>query len=135
MLHLSPDLAIPDGAVTQTFGILAVRGAGKSNTAAVMAEEMFAAKLPFVVIDPVGAWWGLRSSFDGKGPGLAIPIFGGQHGDVPLNRESGELLADLIVEKRLSCVGGKNAIGSGSTACADSRAFSTPEASKAEASR
>lgn len=104
MLHLSPDLAIPDGAVTQTFGILAVRGAGKSNTAAVMAEEMFAAKLPFVVIDPVGAWWGLRSSFDGKGPGLAIPIFGGQHGDVPLNRESGELLADLIVEKRLSCV-------------------------------
>ncbi len=31
---------LPLDAVTQTFGILAVRGAGKTNTAVVMAEEM-----------------------------------------------------------------------------------------------
>jgi hypothetical protein len=30
-----------------------------------MAEEMFKARLPFVVIDPVRAWWGLRSLRDG----------------------------------------------------------------------
>ncbi len=77
-------LALPADAITQTFGILAVRGAGKSNLGAVMAEEMFAAKLPFVVVDPVGSWWGLRSSGDGKGAGVAVPIFGGAHGDVPL---------------------------------------------------
>lgn len=90
--------------VSRTAGILAVRGAGKSNTAAVMAEEMFAAGLPFVVIDPVGSWYGLRSSADGTSPGLPIPIFGGKHGDVPLERGSGELIADLVVEKRLTCV-------------------------------
>lgn len=103
-LRLAKDLTLPLDAVSRTFGILAVRGAGKSNTAAVMAEEMFAAGLPFVVIDPVGSWYGLRSSADGTTPGLPIPIFGGKHGDVPLERGSGELLADLIVEKRLTCV-------------------------------
>lgn len=103
-LQLGPKLALPLDAVTQTFGVLAVRGAGKSNLAAVLAEEMHAAGLPFVAIDPVGSWWGLRSNSDGKGPGLAIPIFGGEHGDVPLDRGSGEMLADLIAEKRLSCV-------------------------------
>lgn len=103
-LHLAKHLTLPLDAVSRTFGILAVRGAGKSNTAAVMAEEMFAAGLPFVVIDPVGSWYGLRSSSDGTTPGLPIPIFGGKHGDVPLERAAGEMIADLIVEKRLTCV-------------------------------
>lgn len=103
-IDLSPTFSMPDEAVTQTFGILAKRGAGKSNTAAVMAEEMFAAQLSFVVIDPVGAWWGLRSSGTGKSPGLEIPIFGGYRGDVPLERNGAELVADLVVDESLSCV-------------------------------
>jgi DNA helicase HerA-like ATPase len=103
-LELSKILRIPASAITETFAILAARGAGKSNTAAVMAEEMFKAGLPFVVIDPVRAWWGLRSSRDGKGPGLPILIFGGKHGDVPLERGGGQLVADLIVDQRLTCV-------------------------------
>ncbi|MDD5302436.1 MAG: DUF853 family protein [Elusimicrobia bacterium] len=96
-LRLAEDLALPLDAVTQTFGILAVRGAGKSNLAAVMAEEMFDAGLPFVVVDPVGSWWGLRSE-------LAIPIFGGRHADVPLEKTGGALVADLVVGQRLTCV-------------------------------
>lgn len=103
-LALATGLRLPLDAVSRTFGILAVRGAGKSNTAAVMAEEMFAAGLPFVVIDPVGSWYGLRSSSDGQRPGLPVPIFGGRHGDIPLERGAGELVADLVVEKRLTCV-------------------------------
>jgi len=56
-LRLADDLVLPREAVTQTFGILAVRGAGKSNAAAVLAEQMAGAQLPFVVVDPVGTWW------------------------------------------------------------------------------
>jgi hypothetical protein len=105
VLKLADDLALPLEAVTETFGVLAARGAGKSNLAAVMAEQMAAAGLPFVVIDPVGSWFGLRAGADGsKGGGLPVPIFGGKHGDVPLERHGGELLADLVVSKRLSCV-------------------------------
>lgn len=103
-LCISPDLDLPMEAVTQTFGVLAVRGAGKSNLAVVMAEEMFRAGLPFVVVDPVGNWWGLRSSKDGRGPGLSLPIFGGLHGDVPLEKTAGHVIADLVVDERLSCV-------------------------------
>lgn len=103
-IPVAPGLDLPLDVVTQSIGLLAMRGAGKSNAAAVMAEGMFHANLPFAVIDPIGSWFGLRSSADGKGPGLSIPIFGGRHGDVPLERGSGELLADLIAEKRLSCV-------------------------------
>lgn len=104
-LKIATDLSLPLTAVTETFGVLAMRGAGKSNLAAVMAEQMFDAGLPFVVIDPVGSWYGLRAGADGsKDGGLPIPIFGGAHGDVPLERHGGELLADLVTSKRLSCV-------------------------------
>lgn len=103
-LNIGTDITFNLDCISRTFGILAVRGAGKSNCAAVMAEEMFANQLPFVVIDPVGSWYGLRSSADGNGAGLAIPIFGGKHADVPIDRNSGVLLADLVCSKRLTCV-------------------------------
>ena len=103
-LRISPDLTVPADAVTQTFGVLAVRGAGKTHTAAVLAEEMFKAGLPFVVVDPVGVWWGLRSSRDGKSAGLPIAVLGGPHGDIPLEKGGGQLVADLVVDERLSCV-------------------------------
>lgn len=104
MLKLGKNISFPDEAITETFGILAARGAGKSNTAAVMAEEMYSAGLPFVVIDPVGSWWGLRSSKTGSGPGIDIPMFGGKRGDVPLERTGGKLIADIVVDERLSCI-------------------------------
>jgi hypothetical protein len=37
-LKVAKNLSMPPSAITETFGMLAVRGAGKSNTAAVMAE-------------------------------------------------------------------------------------------------
>ncbi len=101
-LHVSADLSLPVNAVTETFGILAVRGAGKSNAAVVMAECMFRAGLPFVAVDPKGDWWGIRAA--GDRPGLPIPIFGGDHADVPLEPGGGTCLADIIAESRLSCV-------------------------------
>jgi DNA helicase HerA-like ATPase len=103
-LHLSPDLVLPLEAATRRLAILAMSGAGKSNVAVVMAEQMFAAGIPWVAIDPKGDWWGVRSSKDGKGPGLPIPIFGGLHGDVPLEPTSGKLIGEMIVEQRLTCV-------------------------------
>jgi len=57
-LTLGPGLVLPVEAVTETFAILAKRGAGKTYTAAVLVEEMMSAGLPVVIIDPVGVWWG-----------------------------------------------------------------------------
>jgi len=103
-LHIAESFSLPFDAVTQTFAVLAKRGVGKTYTASVMAEEMLAHKQQVVVIDPTGAWYGLRSSADGRGPGFPILVAGGERGDVPLDENAGELLAQAIVERRFSAV-------------------------------
>jgi hypothetical protein len=103
-IELAAGFELPLEAVTETFAILANRGSGKSVTAHRLVEEMYGAGLPVVVIDVKGDWWGIRSSADGKQPGLPFVIFGGDHGDVPLEPTAGELLADLIVDDRIPAV-------------------------------
>lgn len=91
-------LSLPSEVVTQAIGILARRGAGKTHTATVLVEEVVRAGLPVVILDPTGAWWGLRSSADGNAPGLPVIILGGEHGDVPLERTAGKVIADLVID-------------------------------------
>lgn len=69
-----------------------------------MAEEMFKAKIHWVAIDPKGDWYGMRASADGKSDGLPIPIFGGRHGDIPLEPSAGQMIADLVVDTGLTCI-------------------------------
>lgn len=102
-LRISPDVALPLEAVTQTFAILAKRGAGKTNTSVVMMEEMLDAQLPVCIIDPVGVWWGLRSMKDGSA-GYAVVILGGEHGDLPLLETAGALVADFVVGEHMPTV-------------------------------
>lgn len=108
MITLSPSFVLPDQVAVESQAILAKKGAGKSNAAVVMAEEMHANQIPFIVIDPKGDWYGLRSSSDGTKPGLAVPVFGGKHGDFPLDPAAGAALVDIILgdETRgyLACV-------------------------------
>lgn len=103
-LHLSDELQLPLDAATASIAVLGQRGSGKSNTIVVIAEELHAAGIPWVSIDPKGDWYGIRSSADGRGPGLPIPVFGGYHGDVPLEAGHGTYLADLLVDQVLSAV-------------------------------
>lgn len=95
--HLADNLTLPTEAVTQTFALLAKRGAGKTYTASVLAEEMLKAKHQIVALDPTGAWWGLRSAFP-------IAVLGGEHADVPLEQTAGEVIATSIVENGFSAV-------------------------------
>jgi hypothetical protein len=97
-LRIATNVDLPTDVATEAIAILARRGRGKTYTAAVLAEEMYAAGQPFVVLDPTGAWWGLRASADGKKPGLPVTIIGGEHGDVPLESTAGKLLATFVVE-------------------------------------
>lgn len=104
MLKISSTLKLATDFVTQTCAILARRGAGKSYTGSVVAEELIEAGLHVCIIDPIGVWWGLRSSADGKHEGLPVVIFGGDHGDLPLESTAGTLIADVVMEKKVSAV-------------------------------
>ena len=103
-LQLAKNLTLPIDAVTQTFAIFGKRGSGKTNGATVLVEELLRAHLTVVVLDPVDAWWGLKSSFNGKEAGLPIYVFGGTHGDLPLESTAGTLMADLVVRERIPLV-------------------------------
>ncbi len=101
-LHIAHGFSLPLETVTQTLAILAKRRVGKSYTARRITEQLVAAKQQVVIIDPKGDWWGIRSSADGKAPGLPVTILGGGHGDIPLEVGSGELVAKLAVHERVS---------------------------------
>jgi hypothetical protein len=95
--HLANDLKLPEEAVTQTFALLARRGAGKTHTGSVLAEEMLAAGYPIVVIDPTDAWWGLKSKY-------SIAVLGGPHADLPLEPTGGKVIAGLVVNERVPVI-------------------------------
>jgi len=103
VLRLSADLSLPLDAVTQTFLVVGKRGSGKSNTAARFVEQLHRARLPFVVLDPVDTWWGLKAGLDGR-RGLDVYVFGGRKQDLPLNETDGALIADVLCEHRVSMV-------------------------------
>lgn len=103
-LKIAPGFVLPLDVVTEAIGIVATRGAGKSFTSAVVLEEAYAAGVPFVVIDPNGVYWGLRSNAKGDGPGLPVYVLGGQRGDLPLEPTAGKLVANLVVDSGHSFV-------------------------------
>lgn len=103
-LKISETLKLPLDVTTQALAFLGRRGSGKSYAATKLAELLYSVGAQFVAIDPVGVWWGLRLGADGKSDGLDIPIFGGLHGDIPLEVTGGALLADVIIDREVSAV-------------------------------
>lgn len=101
-LLISKDLSLPTDVVTQVIAILAKRRAGKSYTMRRIVEQLFKADQQVVIVDPKGDQWGLRSSADGKKPGVPVLILGGEHGDLPLEVNSGEVVARLVVQDQVS---------------------------------
>jgi hypothetical protein len=103
-LKLSDTLSLPIDAVTQTFAFLGRRGSGKTYGSGKLAELFLEAGAQIVVLDPIGTWYGLRLSADGKSKGFSVPVFGGEHGDVPLEPQAGALIAKLLVDQHFSAV-------------------------------
>ena len=95
---------IPDEALDSDIAIIARKGSGKSYLARGIAERILDLGRRIVVIDPLGAWWGLRSSADGQSAGYPVAVFGGDHGDMPLTAAMGEPLAKLISAENFPCV-------------------------------
>lgn len=103
-IQIADGLSFPLEAVTEKLGFIGRTGSGKTYAAQKLAEEMYRAGAQFVALDPVGKWWSLRLAADGKTPALPLPVFGGLHGDVPLESTAGKLMADVIVDRGISAV-------------------------------
>jgi len=79
-------------ALAQHSAIIGKTGSGKTYAAKLHAERLLADKARVCIIDPTGAWWGLRQGFP-------IVIFGGDHGDVPINVQSAAPAAAIIADR------------------------------------
>jgi len=105
MINLADGLSLnAEDLIESAIGVIGKRGRGKSGAVKVLMEELIRVRLPFVAFDPVGIMWGLRSSLDGKGPGLPVLVIGGAHGDVRLDRRAGATVARAIVQANVSCI-------------------------------
>lgn len=98
-LRIASNLSLPADAVTQTIVVYGGKGMGKTNLGSVLCEELSRAHLRFAVLDPMGVWWGLRHSKDGKGEGIEVLILGGKHGDLEIEPTAGAVVADLIADE------------------------------------
>lgn len=106
-LELAEGMELPLDFVTESSAILAKKGAGKTNALMVILEEVAAAGVPVVSIDPKGDHWGIRAgSEDHPNAGLPVPVFGGLHADVPLEptAAAGAYVAELLRDRGLSAV-------------------------------
>ncbi|MGE3175837.1 MAG: DUF87 domain-containing protein [Vicinamibacterales bacterium] len=95
---------VPEPALNQHLAIIGATGSGKTFAAKSLVEHLLRAGRRVCIIDPTGAWWGLRSSADGKGPGFPITIFGGDRADVPITEHAGHALGELIAARNLPAV-------------------------------
>lgn len=98
------DFVLPRETVTSTIVILGGKGMGKTNLGGDLIEEVDAQGDRWCVIDPLGVWWGLRHSLDGKGPGIECVILGGPHGDIPIEATGGAVAADLVVDEQSNVI-------------------------------
>jgi len=103
-LRLGDGLTFPLDVVSRRTAILGQTDTGKTSTAVVVVEEAARCGAQFVVIDPTDAWYGLRSSADGEGPGVDCVVMGGDHGDVPLEEGAGKVVADLVADEGYNVV-------------------------------
>lgn len=103
-IEMADGLTLPANAAVQVYAFLGRRGSGKTFGAGRLVEQVVAAGNQVVILDPVGTWYGLRLAANGKTPGISIPVFGGYHGDIPLEATAGKVVAELAAQKGTSLV-------------------------------
>lgn len=95
---------IPEESRDNHIAFLGGTGSGKTSAAkSNIVEPALTNKERVIIIDPTSAWWGLRMKANGT-KGFPIYIFGGQHGDYPLNPYHGELLAEAFAHSSDSVI-------------------------------
>ena len=96
-LKIGVKRTLPPEYVTKVGAFLAKRGSGKTYAAGVIIEEFLKYNIPFIIIDPMSAYWGLREKYP-------VVIFGGRKGDIKIEPTDGKIISELIIKQNLSCI-------------------------------
>lgn len=87
-----PEIILP-----KHLAIFGMTGSGKSTTGKDLVEQVVPMGSRVCILDTVKSdWWGITSSSDGKRPGLPFTILGGPHAHLPLSRNMGAAIAEVV---------------------------------------
>jgi len=104
---------IPIEALDDRIGIVGTTGSGKTYNAGSAIERLLGSGARAIIPDPLGVWWGLRLMADGKTPSpYNVVIFGGPHGDLPINEHVGALIGETVAGMAESAIIDLSEIGS-----------------------
>jgi hypothetical protein len=104
-LRIANNLTLPADIAGRRTAVFGISGSGKSNTAAVLAENLLRAGEQVVCVDPKGEGWGLLSLASGKPSNLPVIVFGEPNGHIEaLSEAHGSRLADFVVDTGRSVV-------------------------------
>ncbi len=94
-----PDLSLETQAfVGRSVAVLGITGSGKTNTAAVLIEELLSEGLPMTIVDIEGEYWGLKQFYD-------LLIAGrSEHAELEIGPENAGQLATLSVQRSISVI-------------------------------
>jgi len=95
----TPDLALETEAfVGRSVALLGITGSGKTNTAAVLIEELLTQGLPMTIVDIEGEYWGLKQSYD-------LLIAGrSEHAELEIGPDNAAQLAKISVQRGISVI-------------------------------
>jgi len=107
---------IPLAALDDRLGFVGTAGSGKTYNAGSCVERLLASGGRVIIPDPLGVWWGLGLCSDGKTPAPwrekgKLVIFGGAHGDLPLNEHAGALIGETVAGMAESAIIDLSAFG------------------------
>lgn len=95
---------IPDAALDDRLGWIGTAGSGKTYNAGSGVERLLDSGARVIIVDPLDVWWGLRLTAGGSASRFTLPIFGGEHGDLPLNEGAGKLIGETVAGMAESCI-------------------------------
>jgi hypothetical protein len=84
--------------VGRSVAVLGITGSGKTNTAAVLIEELLSKGLPLTIVDIEGEYWGLKERFE-------ILVAGhSPHVELEIGPENADQLAEISVKRSISVI-------------------------------
>ncbi len=99
LLNISEDLQIDlKKVIGRCISILGIRGSGKTNTSAVVLEEMLKYKYPMTIVDIDGEYWGLKEKYE------LLVVGNTKNADIQVNVEHARQIAGMSISKNIPVI-------------------------------
>jgi hypothetical protein len=98
-IPISPELELSlEDVLGKFIAILGIRGSGKTNTAAVLLEELLRYNVPLTIVDVDGEYWGLKEKYE------ILVVGKSENVDIEIEVEHSEKIAEFSITRNLPVI-------------------------------